>query len=105
MSRMIPSSIVITEPTLRVTSALYRRERSLGRESCKIANICVLICHQLLQNGDDFLLRKSFALRCLPVCGCDNLQGSCYVESDIWNWVSGETQKRINNLVADNIDI
>jgi hypothetical protein len=75
----------------RATSALYRRERSLGRESGKVANIGVLVCHQLLQNGNDFLLRKFLAFRRLPICGRDNLQGSCYVEPDIRNGVISET--------------
>ena len=64
-----------------------------------------MVCHQLLQNGDNFLLRKSLAIRCLPTCGRDNLQGSCYVEPDIWNGVSSETQKRIDDFVAYNFDI
>ena len=84
-------TIIITEQTLRVTSALYRRKRSLGRETSKVANICVLVCHQFLQNGNNFLLRKFLAFRRLAICGRDNLQGSCYVEPDIRNGVISKT--------------
>ena len=95
----------IKSDSRQVTSALYRRERSLGRECSKIANIRVLVCLQLLQNGDDFLLRKFLAFRCLPIRGRDNLQGPCYVEADIRNRVVSEVQKRINYLVGDDSEI
>ena len=84
---------------------MYRPEGSLRRERGKVTNIRVLICHQLIQNGYDFLLRKFLPFRCLPIRGRDNLQGSCHVEPDIWNRISSEAQKRIDYLVADNVDI
>jgi hypothetical protein len=89
----------------QITSALYRPERSLGRQSGKVTNIRVLICHQLLQNGYDFLLRKVLPCRCLPIRSCDNFQRPCDIEPDIRNWISSEAQKRIAYLVADNLDI